>query len=312
MKEAVVQPTPSLIGKPVVNFTIEEYEALVHNKGYDVQIEKAIKCPCKTRDNDYLSTCQNCLGVGWVFVNAIQDRAVIYSINQPTQYKDWSAENLGTANISLMRRSKLSYMDKIIVLDSQETFGETLYPIDFNGTLFAYTIYDIDAVTEVFQFVEPTKPLLLLNSETDYTFERNKLILTTTSVADIAEIKALTGYINNQKALITGGRLYQFDETSTETPDDNAVLLPDDIVLPDPGRWLLIENLSISIRYQHKLQYYVLDIPNSIRNSYRKDNQGRDELQKLPVNGIIRLAHYVVDGFNFAGDNIFNNSYNLT
>ena len=69
---------------------------------------------------------------------------------------------------------------------------------------------------------------------------------------------------------------------------------------------------TISIRYLHKLQFLTIDIPNSIRNSYRKDSQGRDELQKLPVNGIIRVAHFVVDAKNFDGTNIFNNSYNIT
>ena len=71
-------------------------------------------------------------------------------------------------------------------------------------------------------------------------------------------------------------------------------------------------NFTVSVGYRHRLQYHVLDIPHVIRNSYRKDNKGRDELQKLPVNGIAKLSHLVIDALNFAGDNIFDNSYQTT
>lgn len=308
-KQTKILPTPNLIGKPVVNFTLEEHEAMVWNKGYNVTIESAIKCPCKTKDNDHLSTCENCLGVGWVFINSVQDRAVLSSINFETAYKEWSAEKLGTVNVTVMRRSYFSYMDKIIVQDSSVRQSEVLFPFAFNTNYFAYTIYDIDSVEEVFQFQSVIEPLLKLEETTDFTVDGNKILLVTTPVADIIALKALTGYINNQKSLLTAGILYQFNSISTTTPDDDLIILPDDIILPDPGRWLKLTNLTLSVRYYHKLQYYVLDIPHTIRNSYRKDSQGRDELQKLPVNAIARLSHYVIDSQNFAGDNIFDNSY---
>lgn len=311
-KQIKILPTPNLVAKPVVNFTVEEHDAMVWNKGYEVIIESAVKCPCRTKDNDHLSICENCLGVGWVFINATQDRAIMSSINFDTKYKEWSAEKLGTISVSLMRRSYLSYMDKITVVDSNVRQSEVLYPKKFNDNYFSYTIYDIQSVEEIFRFISPTQALQKLELDIDYTFGGNKVLFVVTNTTDITSLKAISGYVNNQRVLLDSGEIYEFNGASTATPDDDLIVLPDNIILPDPGRWLKIEDFTVSIRYYHKLQYYVLDIPHVIRNSYRKDSQGRDELQLLPINAIARLVHYVVDSLNFAGDNIFDNSYHDT
>lgn len=310
-KSVKIQSTPNLIGKPRVSFKSEEFDALMWNQGYVVQISSAIKCPCKTKNNANLSTCENCLGVGWVFVNKTQDRAILSSINSDTKIKSWSEEKLGTVNVTLREITNLAYMDKIIVQDSDVLQSEVLYPKAFNSNYFSYTIYDVESVTEIFRFVAPDQPLELLEIITDYRFERNKIIIQNIPVADITALKAITGYSDQEKSLVnTVGDLYNFSSTSMAIPDDDLVVLPDDILVANPGRWLRIENFVLSIRYWHKLQYYVLDIPHTVRNNYRKNPAtGREELQQLPVNGIARLSHYVVDGLNFDGDNIFDNSY---
>lgn len=309
-KKVTVQTTPSLIGKPVVNFVKEELNALIHNQGLEVVIESAIKCPCKTKDNDHLSTCINCTGTGWIFINNSQDRAILSSINFDTKMKEWSAEKLGTITISLMRRSYLSYMDRITVVDSSVRQSEVIYPKVFGSNFFSYTIYDIISVEEIFQFLSDSEALLKLELDTDFTISGNKILIVTTPAATVTALKALTGYSANQKSLLAStGEVFQYSGTSTATPDDILVIKPDDILVANPGRWLKLENFTLSVRYYHKLQYHVIDIPHVIRNSYRKDKQGRDELQKLPINAIARLSHYVVDGQNFAGDNIIDNSY---
>ena len=241
----------SNVGKPSASFSKEHFNSLIWEKGYDCIIESAVKCPCKTKDNDHLSTCKNCLGVGWVFINPQADRVVLSSINSETEYKEWSEEKLGTVNVTAAKRSFLSYMDKIIVMDSSVMQSQVLYPKEFNGQIFAYTIYDIDSVIEILKFETPESPLIKLELDIDYTIDRNKILFT------------------------------------------NLHIIP----------------FTITVRYYHKLQYYVIDIPHVIRNSYRKDNQGRLDLQLLPVNAVARLSHYVLDSFNFEGSNIIDNSY---
>jgi len=52
---------------------------------------------------------------------------------------------------------------------------------------------------------------------------------------------------------------------------------------------------QVSIRYTHKPQYYVMDIQKDIRNTRKIQGGGTDVLENLPVNGIIRKVHYVID-----------------
>lgn len=184
IKTVKIQPAPNLVGKGNASFNKEDYSALVWNKGYVSTIENAVKCPCKTKNNDHLSTCQNCLGTGWIFINKIQDMILFNSINSNTEFKNWSAEMIGTISITTESRSFLSYMDKITILDSRVMQSQILYPISFGTNYFAYTIYDIDDIVEIFKFVSPSSKLQKLELGIDYTFERNKILFTSIPTED--------------------------------------------------------------------------------------------------------------------------------
>ncbi len=58
-------------------------------------------------------------------------------------------------------------------------------------------------------------------------------------VSDITALKAVTGYSDEDQALVnsTNG-LYQFDAASVTPGDDDDVVTPDNITEPAPGRWL--------------------------------------------------------------------------
>ena len=97
------QTPPNLVGIPKVNvFNKEDFNAALWENGYDVILEEAIACPCKGQSSDNLSTCSNCLGTGWVFVNPIKTKAFITSINRNTKYKDWSPEMIASLSIRTM------------------------------------------------------------------------------------------------------------------------------------------------------------------------------------------------------------------
>lgn len=308
-KKIVIEPTPNLQAKPNVTFKVEEQNAAVWNKGYDCIIEDAIKCPCKTKDNANLSTCKNCGGSGWVYINSTQDRVVSHSINSDTKFKEWSEETIGTVSMSFARRSQVSFMDRITIVDSNVYHSEVVYPKGYQNNLYAYTIYNIESIVEIFRFITADQALKLLVLNTDYTFERNKVLFTNTPVADIAALKALTVHTDEQISMVDNTTIYEYSSSSTATPDGDDVVIPNNITHPAPGRWLKIDNFVVSLRYNHKLQYHVIDIPHIIRNSYRKNSLGRDELMNMPVNSIARLSHYVIDAPNFDATNYFDNSY---
>jgi hypothetical protein len=63
-------------------------------------------------------------------------------------------------------------------------------------------------------------------------------------VLGVTELKALTGYSDEDQVLVNANNgLYGFSSISTETPDDDLVVKPDDITLPAPGRWLKLKVL---------------------------------------------------------------------
>lgn len=67
-------------------------------------------------------------------------------------------------------------------------------------------------------------------------------------------------------------------------------------------------NNSVSIRYKHKIQYNILDMPHVVRSSPDLNNLGQLKKQKLPTQYIARLSHYVVQP-NYDGSGIIDNSY---
>jgi hypothetical protein len=74
----------------------------------------------------------------------------------------------------------------------------------------------------------------------------------------------------------------------------------------------LLPASSVSIRYTHNLQYFVLDINHDVRNSYMQDYESKEVQNKLPVSAIIRRVHCVPFGENTSKDKLLNNPTNST
>ena len=310
-KKVDILRSPDKVRRTIPEFSQEEMDRAVFERGLECIIERAVRCPCAGKNNDHLSNCINCNGTGWLFINNSQDRVVVSSINYDTKYKGWTEMNVGTVSMTFQERSTVSYMDRVTIQRSNAVYTEVLNPFTANDSFFSYTIYNIESVVEVFRFVAPDEELRLLVQGTDYSISGNKLLITITAVADIAAIKALTGYVEYQKAMVSpDGAAYEFDPESVLVPNDSSVLKPDDVTLPSPGRWLRLDDYTVTIRYNHKLTYHVLDIPHVNRYNYKKNNLGRDEIQELPVSVVGRLVHYVLDAPNFNGTNVVDNSYN--
>ena len=71
-----------------------------------------------------------------------------------------------------------------------------------------------------------------------------------------------------------------------------------------------IPYLQVSIRYRHLVVFHVVDITRDIMVSNTLNEvTGREEPINLPLSGVGRRAHYILDWTNYTSDYLFNNSY---
>ena len=253
---------PNRIGQPSVEFDNNSFEAAIWNKGYDIKVEKAIECPCKS-SNGNVSTCQNCFGYGWIYINPIRMRAITSSVNYDTKYKDWTREKLGTISVTVRNSDRISYYDRLTFENDYSIFAE-IRPLLYNTSAdqnFIFTTYQIKEIEDVFLYESDTDPLIKLTAGTDYSInENNPYILD----------------INYDTSTITNF------------------------------------NSKVSIRYKHRQQYLVLDLPHDMRRSLKINENGQDTKIELPVNAIAARVHNVRQTEqvpNFDGTGVIDNSY---
>lgn len=247
--------TPTYVNSPGIirtDFWTPDFDVLVDNKGYDVVWEKAVPCPCGHRQNTNQSSCRNCLGTGWVFINPMQIKAIATSLNRDTKYKEWSQEMLGTASFTVRHEYHLNFMDRLTILNSSSMQSENLIVKRWGDRKFVIAVYPIDSIREIFRFVNGDSPLELI-SDNHYTIENNFI---------------------------------RFDN-------------------------YLKEGDSISVTYEHKVQYHIIDLNHDVRNTIMLDNQSREQDIYLPIAAVGRRVQYVLDAYNYSGDNIIDNSYSI-
>lgn len=176
-KEIEIQKAPNLVGQPQVFFKKNDYDAAIWQQGYSVIIEKAIRCPCKSKGTDNLSNCKNCGSVGWLFINPVQTKAIIYFQDKGTKFKEWSEETSGNANITLRDIDRVSMMDRITILDGESIHTQVCYPQHYKGVIFSFLDYNPKSVSEVFMFNKFDEKLILLDEGTDYDIIESKILL---------------------------------------------------------------------------------------------------------------------------------------
>lgn len=176
-KKVDIQTAPNLISTPDVYFKKNEFEAAIWKQGYDIIIEKALVCPCKSKQAGFMSNCRNCGGTGWLFINPVKTKAILHSQNQSTQYKEWTQANLGNVNITVRDIDRIAFMDRITVEHAESLYSQVVHPVIYKNKLFAFLDYNVKEVTECFMFNESNKPLLLLEEGEDFTIEDGKIIL---------------------------------------------------------------------------------------------------------------------------------------
>lgn len=179
MAKNILQSTsPNLIGEPNTELLDQNsFSALIWNKGYDVIIEQAISCPCKGETGNNQSTCQNCLGFGWVFIDPLQTKAILTGINRETKYRNWSPELLGTIAVTVRESERLSFMDKITLPDHSSIMSESQVMRTVGGQSFIFCSYPPKTINHIFYWKSNTEKLVRLPSSAYSISENNPYII---------------------------------------------------------------------------------------------------------------------------------------
>ena len=106
--------------------------------------------------------------------------------------------------------------------------------------------------------------------------------------------------------------IFKFDQ-----PYNPLVLLPIDQVEIKDHFITLPKDLvkvgdSLTITYEHKVQYHIIDLNHDVRNSIALDNKSQEQPINLPISAIGRRVHNVIDALNYTQDNLFDNSYGIS
>jgi len=144
MNKIPIQIEPPITGQgaPEVYLRQRDFDQLITRFGYNVYLDRFLPCPCKEEGvNSSRLTCKNCYGTGFVLVERIQTKAYVASMNYPTQYKDWSIENIGTSRITTLSDRPLSFMDRVILYEEKNFYSELVYPITDGDNLVAFCAY---------------------------------------------------------------------------------------------------------------------------------------------------------------------------
>lgn len=171
----------TLFDRPRADFQQSEFIKLIEEKGRDVIYEKALLCPCKGDTTNAHSTCKNCGGSGWIFINPKSTRMVIQGMDVTDQIQGWSEELRGMVRISANPDEKMSFMDRVTIADGSTTIhGEAIQFILKDNIWFVYTAYRVHKPLYVGLYVNDTTALTRLQQDVDYTIDGNAIKLDST------------------------------------------------------------------------------------------------------------------------------------
>ncbi|MBJ7437024.1 MAG: hypothetical protein JHC54_15370 [Acinetobacter sp.] len=180
MPEIIVnqtQPTGASTFDPV-SFNRNDFNSLIWHKGYDVFIERAVKCPCKSKGGDsHLSSCLNCGGTGWFFINKKRTKMVLSSMSVKTQYRDYGEQSIGKVTVTAMSSDDIAHMDRITVIDGTSIFSQVVYPKTLtqdSSKIVVSCVYEIIEIIDCFVFRAANQSLLRI---TDVQISSNKILL---------------------------------------------------------------------------------------------------------------------------------------
>jgi hypothetical protein len=162
-KKTIVQAAPNLNKQSQIEFRKNDFDAAVELKGLDVLWESAIKCPCADKalgKGVQVPDCQNCLGTGWVYINRIQTKMILQSMNANTIYKDWTEEKTGNVSITARSVDRLNFMDRVTLNEDTSVLSELRsVRVSDDNVNFMFASYPPIDIIEIFAYDGPTVKL---------------------------------------------------------------------------------------------------------------------------------------------------------
>ena len=172
---AVVSQTPPSTGLPKVGWDVEKFNGLIYNHGYEAQLEHAMRCPCVDKaTGQALSTCKNCLGRGWLFINKQETRVVSQGMNNVKRDTQTGEVNRGIARITVRAIDRIGFMDRIMLTELEAYYTEIVRPQMYDGKLIAYPVYEPIEITDAFLYISDNQKLRPLE-EGQYKVEGNRI-----------------------------------------------------------------------------------------------------------------------------------------
>lgn len=186
--KVIINQTPLDIVDPRVGWRVRDFDELISSHGYDAFIDRAMRCPCVDKaTGQALSTCKNCLGKGWFFINRTETRVIAQQMNNKKQYQDWSEINRGTASITTRGVDKLGFMDRIILTQLEAYYSEVINPFLFRGKIIAYPVYEPLFITNIYLFSSDDSHLVPID-EKDFIVSGNKIEFSL-GIQDLIEVR---------------------------------------------------------------------------------------------------------------------------
>lgn len=233
---------------------------LITQKGLQLRHEKYVPCPCRNRTSGQPNVkCADCYGTGAIYTDTVIIRGVIQALSKNPRFNQNGEVDEGSARLTVLYDDRVAWMDRITMLDGEDVFTETIYPIIRTINIIpvpvappltttecsAITTYESVDVDLVLLFVDSTTQATELVLGTDYTVSGRKIILSN----DLRDALALLG----------ANAFYQ-----------------------------------LSVRYRHNPQYLVNFADHNIRNTRVIENGSKQVVKKFPVSVVIRKLHFML------------------
>lgn len=270
----IITPSPDKYNPLEPIFSQNAFDKAIETKGYDVEVEKGLKCPCRIKStNSANPKCLNCGGSGWFFISKKKTVAVIQSMNRRTKFLNWSETDRGTIQVTVKGIDRVAFMDKIRVLEVEAIFSQAadIFLTSTNKQI-AFLFYEPTKIDECYLFVDTESKLVLLQQGKHFNIEEDRLVFTS----------EIDPYLDDEKEAQISVRYYH-------NPTYHIIDINREIV----------KTFSYDDRFDEDKEIPVLDEEILDQTKVK---------QLMPVNSVAKKAHYLFDSPNASGESLFDNT----